>query len=297
MDNKNNDPGINLKNYEKTGGGSLKKVNIGLWILKNRRNFFIFLILILGAGSIIVYSYFFYNLYDYIRYGSEEKKSLEELSNVNVNLNPGRLATAIEEGSPQSFFHNNQYDFVVKVKNPNNNFFANINYCFFDGDKQLACSGSTIFPETAKHLIVLSTKLESRPINLRFVIRSSNWERVDIRKFPDWKGYYSERINFLVSDTKFESLAPIELSSKSINNISFSIKNNTPYNYREVPLNIILSSRGSIVGVNKYTVTNFMSMEEKRVELSWSNSLSTVDTIEVIPDLNILNEDNYIKYK
>ncbi len=288
---------INFGSKKKSKDKALRSFNFGLWFLENRKKFFIGVIVFLVALSAVLYSVFFYNLYDYIRYTPEERQALQELSEVNVNLNPGRLAIDLEDGKPQFFFHNNKYDFVVKVTNPNNNFFSYINYCFSDGDKELFCSNATLFPGEDKYLVDLAIDLENRPNDLKFNITKKNWERVSVRTYPDWEKYYSERMNFSISDIKFEIIKPADLNLKSTNNLSFKIFNNSPYNFWEVPLDIVMFYRGNIVGVNKYSISEFMSLESKSVDLSWSNSLSQVDDTKIIPNLNILQEENYIRYK
>jgi len=293
-DSKNN---INFGSKKKSKDKALRSFNFGLWFLENRKKFFIGVIVFLVALSAVLYSVFFYNLYDYIRYTPEERQALQELSEVNVNLNPGRLAIDLEDGKPQFFFHNNKYDFVVKVTNPNNNFFSYINYCFSDGDKELFCSNATLFPGEDKYLVDLAIDLENRPNDLKLNITKKNWERVSVRTYPDWEKYYSERMNFSISDIKFEIIKPADLNLKSTNNLSFKIFNNSPYNFWEVPLDIVMFYRGNIVGVNKYSISEFMSLESKSVDLSWSNSLSQVDDTKIIPNLNILQEENYIRYK
>ncbi len=295
--NKSSDSSINFGDKKKTKDKSLRNFNFGLWFLENRKKFFIGVIVFLGLLSVVLYSIFFYNLYDYIRYTPEERQALQELSEVNVNLNPGRLAIDLEVGKSQFFFHNDRYDFIAQVKNPNENFFSYINYCFVSGDLELFCSSATLFPGEEKYIVDLAVDLEARPNNLEFVIKNKNWERVNVRTYPNWKNYYSERLNFSISDIKFEIIRPTDLGLKSTNNLSFEIQNNSPYNFWEVPLDIIMFYRGNIVGVNKYNISEFMSLESKNVNLSWSNSLSQVDDTKVIPNLNILQEENYIKYK
>jgi len=292
-----NDLGINLSGQKDKKKYPGDKFNFSLWFLKNRKIFFVSFIFFLAAISVFLYSYFFYNLYDYIRYSDEERRSLQELSSTEVSPGASRLANPIQESIVQSFFHNDKYDFVAKVKNPNNNFFANITYCFVDNGQELACSGSILFPDEDKYLLILSVKLDSRPNNLKFIIKNISWERVDIRKYQNWPNYYSERVNFLINDIEFSSIPAPDSSLKSSNNLSFSIKNNSPYNYWSLPLSIIIFNRSNIIGINKYTISEFMSLESKKVNLSWSNSISSSDKIEIIPDLNILQENNYIKYK
>lgn len=292
--NKNNE--INLRNDKKTKSKSFDKFNLSLWFLKNRRKLFIGTVLFLFILSVVLFLFSFYNIYDYIRGIDKENKDLEELTNIGVTLNPSRTAIELEYNGIQYFSHDGKYDFLAKVKNPNPNFFSNIIYCFYDGEVELACGGSLIYPNENKYVMILSVSLKNRPDNLSFSIKNTSWERVDVKKYPDWNAYYSERNNFMIADSVFKA-DKIDGSSGYVNNVSFSIKNNTPYNYWEVPLSIILFKNNNVVGINKYTISEFMSFDQKKVNLSWINSIKSVSDILVIPDFNILDEDNYIKYK
>lgn len=292
--NKNNE--INLRNDKKETSKSFDKFSLSLWFLKNRRKLFIGTVLFLFILSVVLFLFSFYNIYDYIRGIDKENKDLEELTNIGVTLNPSRTAIELEYNGIQYFSHDGKYDFLAKVKNPNPNFFSNIIYCFYDGEVELACGGSLIYPNENKYVMILSVSLKNRPDNLSFSIKNTSWERVDVKKYPDWNAYYSERNNFMIADSVFKA-DKIDGSSGYVNNVSFSIKNNTPYNYWEVPLSIILFKNNNVVGINKYTISEFMSFDQKKVNLSWINSIKSVSDILVIPDFNILDEDNYIKYK
>ncbi len=291
----NND--INLGKYSDKSK-NLSKANLGLWLLEHKRHMILLIIVVLGGASLLLYSFFFYNLFDYLRYDREQRRALNELSNVNVNVNVGsqRLAIPMETIDDDFFPHDNFYDFMAKVRNPNNNFFARVSYCFIDGQSELACSENIVFPEEEKYLLIISKKIEERPKNVEFKIKNVSWERVDIRKYPNWKDYYSLRADFKIDNIKFEKESGAS-SGKSFNNLNFSIENKSPYNYWEVPLQIILINRGSVVGVNTYKISEFRSHDLKEIKMSWPNSVSTVSEVKVLLNLNVLDESNYINYR
>lgn len=294
---KNTDKEINLSEYGDKDKGFMRRLNFGLWFMKNRKSFIISLILVLIFLSVFLYSKFFYNLYLYIKNRPEEVRILRELSTITVNFGAARSADPLSVGTPKSFFHNNKYDFVNKIKNPNNSFISFVNYCFTNNEVEVACGRITIFPEEDKYAIILAVDLESRVNNLGFVVKNINWQRVDAKRYGTWSDYYQERNNFLISNINFESSPDSQARDITSNNLSFKIKNSSPYNYWEVPLSIVLFNQNNIVGVNKYTVFNLMSLEERNITLSWKNSLNTVSKVEIISDLDVLSEDNYIRYK
>jgi len=87
------------------------------------------------------------------------------------------------------------------------------------------------------------------------------------------------------------------LSDKmSLDALEYSIKNNTPYSYWEVPLNIVLFSNSRIVGVYKHSLDKFMSGSERSVRLVWEGNILKADEIKITPRLNILDSDIYMQY-
>jgi hypothetical protein len=289
----NND--INLGKYSDKNK-NLSKANIGLWLLEHKRHMILLIIIVLGGASLWLYSFFFYNLFDYLRYDREQRAAINELSTVNVSVSAQRLATPLETINDDFFQHDDVYDFVAKVENSNNNFFAKVSYCFVDGQKDLACDNDIVFPEEEKYLLIISKKLESKPKNIEFKIKNVIWERVDIRKYPNWKEYYDLRANFEISNIKFEK--EVNPSSvKNFNNLNFTIENKSPYNYWEVPLQIILMNRGVVVGVNTYKISEFRSSDLKDIRMTWPNSVSSVSDVKILLNLNVLDDSNYISYK
>lgn len=304
MDNKNNNKktslesnGINIENYKDSGGQTIKKLDFGFWFVKNRRFLFIGFISALVLVSIIFYFKFFYSLYEYIKNIPEERRAAQELSSITVTSNPDRAAVPLKPGSVNSFFNNSSYDFVSTVKNPNSNFFAYLDYCFTDGDLELFCSTATLLPEEDKYLISLANKIDKRPSNLKLVLRKVSWSRVDFKKYGDWKKYYFDRSNFVISDIKFSSSVSGGLSSVGNSEISFEIKNDTAFNYWELPISVVLFNSNNVIGVNTYVIYEFMSSESRSVHFSWPDSISNVTKTEIIPNLNILDTDNYIQYR
>lgn len=291
----------------------ISKASIGLWLLEHKRHMILLVIIVLAISSLLLYSFFFYNLFDYLRYGKEHRKAIDDLLSANINVSTHRTALPIESLENNFFAHDGFYDFIAKIKNPNNNFFARVSYCFvaeqvvgqseggqteeqIGGQRELACAENIIFPEEEKYLLIISKKIEERPKKVEFKIKNVVWERVDVRKYLNWSDYYNLRANFEIRDIKFEKEID-STTKKSFNNLNFSIENKSPYNYWEVPLQIILFNRGSVVGINTYKITEFRSRELREIKMSWANSVSNVNEVKIHLNLNVLDESNYISYK
>jgi len=52
-----------------------------------------------------------------------------------------------------------------------------------------------------------------------------------------------------------------------------------------------------LVGVQRYLLNDFLAEEKRHIDISWSGSLPMITKTEVQPDINILDESIYLKYK
>jgi hypothetical protein len=294
---------VDMGQYPVNFGPSDKKLALGLWLIENKKKLkaalVIFLVLVAGFS----WSYTIYGFAYYIGKGMNEDEILAkqiveermvghdyilELAPRDLILSSPQILKATED----------KYDFWAEIKNPNPRHWANFSYCFSADNKETDCGQSFILPEETKTVLALAKIFKSRPSNPALTIKEISWVRVNPRQFPDWKNFRDEHLNFNIEGTKFTPASASGLSEKlNLNNLAFSITNKTPFNYWEVPLNIFLYRGNSIIGVNRYTVLELMSGEKRKVEMSWLGGLSGVDGVKIIPEINIFEDDIYIKYE
>jgi len=298
---KNDSFQIDLNNYKDSEGLSLKKINFGLWLINHRRHFFIALVMSLVLLSVFFYSYSIYHYVDYF-FGSgvKEQQTLNELGTDNMPIDEAQrlknLAKPLIVGQVGIIERGGQSDMWAIVKNPNLNFTATISYCFNLAVEELACGDDLLFPGEEKNVLSLGNKI-SKTSNVSFVLKGTQWNRIDPHKISDWPSYYNERINFVVSNISFKDGPQSGLSDKkSISVLDFTIKNDSAYNYWEVPLDIILYSGSIPTVLQRYSVSEFMSGEERSIRVVWPNAIGSVSNTKVVPIINILDDNVYIKY-
>jgi hypothetical protein len=290
---------LNLKKYEDPGGLTIKRMNFGLWLAANRLKlikFIVIFLIIVSAGMFIysAYHYIFYFLYGQ----NVDKAMIISLSTDQLDNEAYRAANSpkdLEIGEVSIFSVSGKYDFLVKLKNINSRHFSSFNYCFRDAAGiDLACGESFILPETEKYLALAGKTLDKAPLQVKFVITELFWQRLNAHDIPDWQTYISTRLNLQISETKYS--APSFSTKNPFHNLSFKIKNNSPYSLSSVPLNIILWNGNRISGLNIYIVDNLLSAENRVVTLAWPAGGEQVSRVEIIPDFNVLNKDNYLPY-
>ncbi len=293
---------LDLNRYQDSGGITTKKLNLGLWIVSHKRQFILGVTGVLIALSAIFYGYSIYNYIDYLYFGGKaERLAVEQMATVSAVDEAQRIKNAakkLEESAPQVFLNNGKYDFLAQVKNSNTNFFANFNYCFNDGSADLACGSTFILPDETKYITIFSSELKFKPVNVSVVIKDITWQRLDLHKYPDWKSYAASHLNFVVANAAFKTSDMSGLSEKiGLDILDFDITNQTAYNYWEVPVNIILSANGTPVAINHYFLNEFISGSKRSAHLSWPDSIPKPDQITVIPSLNILDDNIFMKYQ
>ncbi len=289
--------------YKDLEGVSLRKLQIGLWYVEHKKQLAYLLKGFLVVISIVSWSYFIYAFGLYFFKGQkEDDQMINEMVAINStdsNLMKIMQAQNLKVGSVQILKSAiGQYDFAVKISNPNSKFYADLTYKFLIDNEELGPFNNFIFPKETKYLLSIDNKLNFIPRRAKLELINVDWSRINPHKYPNWEEFYQTHINFIIKDKKFIPAHSTKLSEKlPINSLKFTIINNTAYNYWEVDLNIILFSQNKIVGVNKYQLNEFRSGEEREIEMSWPGRMSRVDKIDIIPSVNILNNDIYMPFK
>lgn len=288
------DQDIDLKKYDNPSGVSLREMNFGLWLSENRQKF----LKILTIFLIVLSAFFFiFSSYNYIMYFLSSDPSVQYSDN-NLPASPRQVTSDIEASPVQVLASADRYDLAAKLKNPNEKFTANFQYCFVRADQNLICGSSFLLPGDEKYILALGQDLSSGSEGITLVISSVFWQRIDAHKIPSWTDFSALRLSLPVSNLNFASGDNSGLSDKlSLSRLEFSIKNNTSYGYYEAPLNILLFSGSELVGVNRYLVKNFVPGDSREVKISWAANLSAVDRTEVKPDINIIDDSVYLKYR
>ena len=283
---------IDIKKYDDPTGLSAKNLDFGLWLADNKRLINKIIIIVLSSVGALMILYSLYGYFYYFTFGREQEKILDQqkdgldILSYRDNNSPKDL----EILGVQAISRENSYDLIATVKNPNAKHHAGISYCFLLGSDQ-KCSTSFILPGEEKLIVLLNQKSEEAVNDIRFKVNDMSWQRLSARSIPDWKMYNKDRLNFSISGLKTSVY-------NNLNYLEFDIANNSAFSYYEVPLNIIVRNNGNnVTAINRYAITDFKSGENKSVRLYWPGLSQYSDAIEVIPDLNITDQNIYKPYK
>lgn len=289
---------IDIKKYEEISADEIpmNKLSLGLWWVKNRLRLKTALIIFLTIVSLLGWGYAFYHFGSYLFFGMRaDDLMLRELTETKI-INPEDLRAGDLSISKVGVLKTGEkYDMYVRVANPNKKHWGTFGYCFLERGLEIECGNSFIFPEENKYIIILSQKFDRQPNNIKFELGETLWKRINLHRIPDWKKFKKDRLNI---DTKEVVFTPASLSGLSeklnINALSFEAINNSAYNFWEVPLTIILYKGSRIIGVNKYTMEEFFSNEQREVKIAWPGTIGNVSDVEIIPNLNIMDVGVYM---
>lgn len=291
-----------IKEYKDQENISLRKMKIGLWLVENRPVFIKIFYGILIAVSIVTWSIFVWTFGSYVISGmqQDEKNAAELVKSEGVhNILPAIKARPLEYGAFESISTaDGKIDLVAEVRNPNDKYWAELTYYFLLDGKELGRSSSFLLPGEKKYLLALGQSYEGSAGGAELKIEQVKWRLLNAHEFPDWDKFQQDRLNIEITDKKFTPAHSTILTEKiNLNECAFTAINNTAFNYREARFIIVLFSNGRIIGANKYIFDNFLSGDKKEVKVTWLGRLDNVDEIYIAPDINILNNDIYLKFE
>ncbi len=289
-----------LEQYkDPTIGLTLKKLKMGLWVEEHIPFFkkIIICLLIFSCVGLWIYSIIGFGWYIF-KGMEQDEQMINELTRKNLITHEELIqknSNNLNTGSVKIMDYASNYDLSVKVKSVSEQYRAKFDYCFLQGDKEIDCGHSFIFPKKTKYILSLANEFDGAD-NIHFQITGLKWNKINYREIRNWKKFLDKHLNFVFKDVQFNSNHQNELSDKeNLNNLSFNVVNDTPYSYWEAPFNIFFYNTSNLIAVNRYVVNKFYSGKERNVELVWHGYVNRITNIEIKPELNIMDKDIYIK--
>lgn len=292
-----------IKNYTSAEGITTKQLEIGLWYIEHKKRLKNILIYFLILISAISWTYTIYGFAYYIARGmGEDEILIKQMAQINgaghdyvVRISAKDLAIGPVEVIKSS---EGKYDFYASLKNDNVKWWVEFDYYFTAAGKSTEKTKGYILPDGVKYLAALSENFLYYPEDSRLVVENIKWRRINQHEIPDWKIYEADRLNIGISGIEFIPAISNPLSEKiGLNRLNFNAINRTAYNYWSVDFTILLYSGGKITGINHYVLDDFMSGQDRQVGMSWSGDSGRVSSVEIIPEINIMEDGIYIKYE
>jgi len=136
-------PTVDVGQYKDLGGLSDKKLEFGLWVVEHKSLFRRALIIALLIISGVSWSYTIYGFAYYFARGQyEDEKNVNNLAMVNTVGHDYLVSISAQDlaYSPVQVLKtaSDKYDLVTQVRNPNENHWAFIEYCWVANEEEMA---------------------------------------------------------------------------------------------------------------------------------------------------------------
>jgi hypothetical protein len=277
---------------------SEKELGLSYWFLSHKgllKN--ILTIIIAGIGGILL----IYSLIGFVDWafvsGPGERANLNTI--LQIKTNPAALqaikASDISFGEPQIFSSGvGRYDLIAAALNPNAKWRADFDYQFVGEGLDAAPKKGFILPGESKYITLLGQEKPFRPLNPRLQITNLKYHRIDPHLISNYAKWRDERLNINISDKK---LASASQDKKNISTLSFKAANNSAYSFWSVGFYGLLYRGDQLISINYLSAENFVAGETRDLQMQFYEGLPTITKYEIVPEINIFDENVYMPQK
>jgi hypothetical protein len=262
-----------------------RDIRLSYWLLTHRDQLRRGITVALTVLATALMGYSLWQIVDLVSSRKAEEEAMNQLvaSSFNTDLYRQTLSPmSIQVGTVTAIpTSQGTYDVIAEIKNPNFKWAARELPFVFKVDGREVSGKTFLLPLEEKYAVSLAVPLQARPQSVEFVPGDIRWLRIrDLSEL--------QTPSFDVSDQKIEALVTAEGASSGTQ-VSFNLKNTSPYSFWQTTVTVVLSAAGSVQAVGRQALTNVDSQGTYRVEFRWPNSSMRVDNLVVKPEVNILD--------
>lgn len=270
-----------------------KKLSISYWLVTHKILLKNILIVFLIFINVSLISFDLYLLIDNLVISNKNYQAeLNSLINPNSDYAAFRQIkqpSALQTGNIRTLANAGNFDILADVKNSNNSWGATFSYQFKIGDKLTDLREEFILPGQSKTIFNMSVAGGNAVSDI--IISNVKWT-----KALDFQSFSAQRINFNISNIKFIPSSQLGVGEKiSINRATFDVLNSSAYNYANVNFVVYLIANGAVAAVGQVSSGAFSSGKTLNLELNFFQRLPNIDSVQVVPAVNILNPDVFLK--
>jgi hypothetical protein len=287
--------------FEPTREGQIteKQLKWGYWWVTHKLQLKALLTIFIGIIAFSLLGYAVYGFADwFFGSGVAERAAIAQMANqptgypaIQARAQPQQVsiepASVLVSGA-------DSYDLVSRVLNPNDDWTAMVTWHFEVAGRPVdEPRMTTILPNGANWLVELGYKSADVPVGTQLVVDDFAWRRLDKHRIrPDWPSWSGERLDIRLTDVEYRP--PAADDPLSVSRATFNVVNSTGYSYWRMGFVVSLLDQGSLVGINRVTVSQLRAGETRPVDATWFSALPNVTDVQVTPEINILDESVYM---
>lgn len=269
-----------------------KQLKIGYWWVTHKSQLKKWRVIVLLVIDVLIILFVLFKLILIVAYWSRDSRIPEKLSFSYINFigyhqnnNPQDIKVIVQLALPQSL-GTQAFDLIAKIENPNQKWATeNLRYYFKYGQAASDSLTTYLMPGETKYLLAYGLKSEAGGGEPRLTIENVNWQRIEQpAKLP--------QIDLQITDINPQRISLKDAAGYSLR-VSAKITNQSIYSLKKIGLVVLLSSGGRINGFKETSLDNVESFTERELEVVFKDSSYMGTDVEIIPELNLLDEDNF----
>lgn len=188
----------------------------------------------------------------------------------------------------------NRFHALAPVSNPNTLWWAEIEYRFRAGDRETPLQTAALLPGDTRILGEFGI-MQSGFGTPGMSIEKTTWHRIDptITLPLNYADYKAERFPITVETPNYQS--DLSIQGKPLGKSTFSLRNPSGYEFRNVEILTLLFRDGSLVGAQKLLVPQLGADSQRTIEQIWPDAPQGVTRVEVQPFVNILDPETFVR--
>lgn len=282
-----------------TGEFSNRTFEAGEWFVRNKLKLKKIFVTILLTWSIISVGggFIYWGYYFSTGYWNDKKMMVQQIAEIedyeSKHIMYGPKDLLFDDFNIYETIREGGYDFVVDVKNPNDQWLATVQYKFTYADGETPTSTTIILPGAERPLVYLGQDRSFYPNQAKLEIVDISWKKIDPHKIFDTATFIASRQAFSFGNIEYRIAS--DFQGVPNNSVIFDIRNDSSYSYWEADYYVELYSSSGPVGVTFLRIDKFRTGETRNIDIrSYVNNLN-VENIKIYPIVNVFDEEIYIK--
>ncbi len=204
------------------------------------------------------------------------------------------------------------FDVAARVVNPNPRWLATIEYQLEVPGAPVEPMRTLLLPGRDRWLVRLNAESKANPSTAVLKLNRTDWDRLSHLDVTDPKRFMDERLNIEIMKSAFvpprelalgaiappipgASSGPTSTTPTTVSRATFEVVNRSAYGLRDLELAVFLRRSGGIIAVNRIVLNDLRAGEARAAAATWFHSLGLVQSVEVIPYVNVFDPRTFIE--
>lgn len=177
-----------------------------------------------------------------------------------------------------------RYDFFSSIGNLNTQYVAYFKYRFNADGMETPWRKSFLLPGSSRFVHELTFSSENFLSSAVIEISDVQWNHV-----VSYEKAVAEKLRFVINDPEFVSSQENEAGDMVGSRITFTVENQSAYNYRSVGFFALLYQGPQIVGVTRLVQENMFANSVTLITIPWYAGKENISRVEIFPEIDILD--------